>query len=535
MSSPKAEVDVKSTTSENAFTASSPTKGKLTQTRLVVTPTGSSKTLQTNAISTSTTATSSKSKTENTPAKKQKTLTAHLRVLKNPATSLCNREREPKRSRSAHSSLDTVLKQWLETPPATKKAKIGNHDRVIPNRDNMNIESSQFLLTHKPVSKYLDLGTRTVQQQISKACGLNLNQRILSFQSRAPPKENERKDMELRAAKTTTSVPKRRIMTSPEKILDAPYMTDDYYLNLLDWSSLNVVAIGLDRAVYLWNADNGSIAALNYEEDEAVTSLSWSADGSYLAIGTASGDTQIWDVETNTKLRSMLGRTSRVGVLSWDKHIVSSGAKDGSIWNHDVRAPKHKTAELLAHEDEVCGLKWRWDGMMLASGGNDNIVNVWDPRNAKPRFTKRVHKSAVKALAWCPWSHNLLATGGGREDKHIHFWNASTTARVNSVYAGSQVTSLTWSKHYKEIVSSHGYPNNHLTVWGYPTMEKLVEIPAHDSRILHAAMSPDGEVVATAAADENLKFWRLFESDGQSTLGSGRDRFSMLKKTKSIR
>ena len=28
---------------------------------------------------------------------------------------------------------------------------------------------------------------------------------------------------------------------APERILDAPDLTDDYYLNLLDWSSTNTV------------------------------------------------------------------------------------------------------------------------------------------------------------------------------------------------------------------------------------------------------------------------------------------------------
>lgn len=43
-------------------------------------------------------------------------------------------------------------------------------------------------------------------------------------------------------------------------------------------------------------------------------------------------------------------------------------------------------------------------------------------------------------------------------------------------------------------------------------MKKVIDVPAHDSRILHTAISPDGQVIASAAADENLKFWRVFEN-----------------------
>jgi cell division cycle protein 20 (cofactor of APC complex) len=42
-------------------------------------------------------------------------------------------------------------------------------------------------------------------------------------------------------------------------------------------------------------------------------------------------------------------------------------------------------------------------------------------------------------------------------------------------------------------------------------MQKIYDIPAHDARILASAISPDGCSVATAASDENLKFWRIWE------------------------
>ena len=30
-----------------------------------------------------------------------------------------------------------------------------------------------------------------------------------------------------------------------------------------------------------------------------------------------------------------------------------------------------------------------------------------------PRFRSSAHQAAVKALAWCPWQRNVLASGGG--------------------------------------------------------------------------------------------------------------------------
>jgi cell division cycle protein 20 (cofactor of APC complex) len=45
-------------------------------------------------------------------------------------------------------------------------------------------------------------------------------------------------------------------------VLDAPDIVDDYYLNLLDWSSNNILAVALGSAVYLWNADTRETSIL---------------------------------------------------------------------------------------------------------------------------------------------------------------------------------------------------------------------------------------------------------------------------------
>lgn len=48
--------------------------------------------------------------------------------------------------------------------------------------------------------------------------------------------------------------PTRKISKIPFKVLDAPELQDDFYLNLVDWSSLNVLSVGLGTCVYLWSA-----------------------------------------------------------------------------------------------------------------------------------------------------------------------------------------------------------------------------------------------------------------------------------------
>lgn len=368
------------------------------------------------------------------------------------------------------------------------------------------------------------------ESSLANACGVNLNTRILAFKP-APPESSKPIDLRsqynrpLRPAKSQSAQFRRRVQTAPERVLDAPGLLDDYYLNLLDWSSGNQVAIGLERNVYVWSAETGTVSCLlETSPDTYISSVKWSGDGAYVGVGLGTGEVQIWDVEEGSKLRSMYGHDSRVGVMGWSKHTLSTGARSGLVFNHDVRIADHKVAELVSHTSEVCGLEWRSDGAQLATGGNDNLVNIWDARSlSAPKFTKTNHRAAVKALSWCPWQLNLLATGGGSYDRHIHFWNTTTGARTNSIDTGSQVTSLRWSNHYREIVSSSGFPDNSLSIWSYPTLVRNVEIPAHETRVLHSSLSPDGQILCTAAADESLKFWKVFERKPGSSASASRE------------
>lgn len=220
------------------------------------------------------------------------------------------------------------------------------------------------------------------------------------------------------------------------------------------------------------------------------------------------------------RLRVMNGHGSRIGALAWNSWLISSGSRDGSIIHHDVRQRDHQVGILNGHTQEVCGLKWSEDAKFLASGGNDNLVNIWSSEgststgtSATPLHVFNEHQAAVRALAWCPWQPNVLATGGGTADRCIKFWNINSGTCTNSVDTKSQVCSLLFSKEYKELISAHGYANNQLTIWKYPSMVKQIDLTGHTQRVLQMAMSPDGSTVMSAGADETLRLWKCFAPD----------------------
>ncbi|XP_042484841.1 cell division cycle 20.1, cofactor of APC complex-like [Macadamia integrifolia] len=398
-----------------------------------------------------------------------------------------------------------------------------NLDRFIPNRSAMDFDFARYMLTDGRIEKeptgLISPSREAYRKQLKEIFNMNRT-RILAFKNKPPSPVKGLLSESISSVQQSKPVkPRRHISQSSERTLDAPELVDDYYLNLLDWGSANVLAIALGNTVYLWNASDGSTSELVTIDDEngPVTSVRWAPDGRHIAVGLNNSEIQLWDSSSDRQLRTLRGgHLSRVGSLDWNNHILTTGGMDGLIINNDVRVRNQIVETYRGHHQEVCGLKWSASGQQLASGGNDNLLHIWDrgmaSSNSPTQWLHRLedHTAAVKALAWCPFQSNLLTSGGGGEDQCIKFWNTHTGACLNSVNTGSQVCSLLWSKNERELLSSHGFTQNQLTLWKYPSMVKLAELTGHTSRVLFMAQSPDGCTVASAAADETLRFWNVF-------------------------
>lgn len=425
--------------------------------------------------------------------------TSHIRNGKTPNKHSPS-SRTPARTRLGESR-GAALGRTPKTPHGA--------DRFIPDRNNINFDLSHYLVFISVCFPLADLNIFNFQinndtigepdkkpNTISELVGDLSNCRVVSYNNKAPPPpEGHLNNLKVVYSSSaykpgTTKKPTRYIPSQPERILDAPDIINDYYLQLIDWSHSNVLAVALKNEVYLWNAATGSIDnLLTLDESEYISSLSWANECNFLAVGTSTGQTQLWDIAKGKCLRKLNVSEERISTMNWNNKIVSCGSKDGNIYNHDVSVAMSLQSTYSGHSQEICGLKWSPSGQNLASGGNDNTVNVWSSSMSQQQqagraqtnssnalYTFTDHQAAVKAIAWCPWRPNCLATGGGTADRMIRIWNVQNGQNIYSVDTQSQVSSILWSSEYKELISSHGYMNNELIIWKYPTLTKVAEL-----------------------------------------------------------
>ena len=365
--------------------------------------------------------------------------------------------------------------------------------------------------------------------------------RFLSFGSdRAPAPEadaaaaeRERTLAVVRAAASTTAARWRDLKF--ERVVDAPDVRDDYYSQLIDWSPHgNLIAVGMANDVYVASAIEAlgqSNGVMGWFPEVALTSVAWSPGSDHIAVAALDGSISLCDAQTEGEFRK-LGRVheGRVGALHWNPvtRCLTSGSHDQCICDVDPRCPSVVATWRLGHDDEVCGLRWRDDGRLLASGGNDNTLLIWDARRSQSPCISipLAHRAAVKALAWCPTRHDVLASGGGTKDKRIRLWNSHTGASLASCDAEAQVTGVSWAPNgTPEVVASLGYNAAGLSAFRWTKAVNRLDCVARikrpdDHRMVGMAVSPDRTRFAALSTQEIITYWHLYDVGRRSAFSA---------------
>ncbi|KAK4178710.1 putative meiotic fizzy-related protein [Triangularia setosa] len=232
------------------------------------------------------------------------------------------------------------------------------------------------------------------------------------------------------------------------------------------------------------------------------------------------------------------------------------GTDEGRVLLYAVEWPSSEDRELWGldggmtlllniqvHSQQICGLAWCPKGDYFATGANDNLCCLFDYKelcanmaNAdsesavetvesgirglehpsdeimesreisdnRIRYIKSDgvkykwrHGAAVKAIAFCPWQDGLVATGGGSNDKCIHFFHTKSGSALATISVSAQVTSLIWSTTRREIAATFGYASPEhpvrIAVFSWPDCRQVAAVPwPREHRALYAIPYPSG-------------------------------------------
>uniref|UniRef100_A0A0N4ZPQ2 WD_REPEATS_REGION domain-containing protein n=1 Tax=Parastrongyloides trichosuri TaxID=131310 RepID=A0A0N4ZPQ2_PARTI len=106
-------------------------------------------------------------------------------------------------------------------------------------------------------------------------------------------------------------------------------------------------------------------------------------------------------------------------------NYIAIGYEDGEISLFNKNLPDYEKEKIVfnGHRSAVNCLAFSNDGLMLASGGKDSVVVVWDIVNESGLFKLNGHKNAVTDIKFTKNDCNIITSS---KDATVKFWNISS-------------------------------------------------------------------------------------------------------------
>jgi WD40 repeat protein len=268
-------------------------------------------------------------------------------------------------------------------------------------------------------------------------------------------------------------------------------------------------------------SDLAEITRHDFSPWDQILAIRWSPDGQSLAV--AAGDAiYILDAFTLTEKARLEPGVATPGLdFSPDGMLLAAGGRDGMlhIWDMDTG---QEIQDFEAHQKSISSLAFSPDGNTLASAGYDAVARLWDIESLDNLSEMIGGTFAIPAIAFTPDGANLGIVNGNV----IRLRDVATSRFVISIIGERPYYSIAISPDGKFLAS--GDVNNAVSIWdltappgpGGEIRSSLLTLSGHSGRqnspqalVWQVTYSPDGSLLASAGGDATLRLWSV--GDGE--------------------
>ncbi len=234
--------------------------------------------------------------------------------------------------------------------------------------------------------------------------------------------------------------------------------------------------------------------------------IAYSADGELLAVGSEDGSVLVCGADDGRAVRTLQGHEGRVYAVKFRPDVIATGGSDGTVrlWDPVTGACRHS---LQIHPDGVWPVSFDEAGTILATGDSEGLVTVWDVATGRP-----VHR--------LPGHTAPVYTAVHSHDGHLLTGDAAAKARLWDLSTGTCVREI--DGHQGAVYRARFSPDGTLfatadrgaggrggtvRIWRTSDARLLHEFTGHTGRVYVLDFHPDGNLLASGCTDGQVRLW----------------------------
>ncbi|RIK37084.1 MAG: hypothetical protein DCC55_25315 [Chloroflexi bacterium] len=287
-----------------------------------------------------------------------------------------------------------------------------------------------------------------------------------------------------------------------------------------------VLASGYFKQINLWEmgepTGRGKLRQRLTGHSGRLSALAFSPDGATLASASYDQTVQLWNVQIGQAEHKLYGQARAVELVRFspDGATLVSTHFDHTVhlWTQDGR---HLHA-LHGHQDVVRHVAFSpplaGARPLLATGGSETIVRIWDMHSGENRFSLRRHAISVNSLVFRPSEEKngfTLVSGGA--DAMVYRWDAATGEPFDALAGhSSQIKWITFNPAGALLATGSG--DQTTRIWEMPSGRLRHVLQEHTGMVRYVAFHPNGRLLATASDDTTVCLWDAVEGRVCQTL-----------------
>lgn len=238
-----------------------------------------------------------------------------------------------------------------------------------------------------------------------------------------------------------------------------------------------------------------------------VESVAISPDRKFIASGSFQ-EVNIWDAQTGTLQRKLTGFADRVVALAFGKGDLLATGGGAPTEDGELKVFQAATGKLVVdikpcHSDTVYGVAFNADAKMLASGGADKFVKVFQIPSGELVKSFEGHTHHVLDVGWKA-DGKLIASASA--DNSIKVWDFEKGEQVRTMNGhAKQITRLVFLGTTGQIVTCSG--DQSVRMWNVDNGGTIRQFGTVNDFLYAVGASPDGSIVAAGGEEGVVRLY----------------------------